>query len=135
MDRGEAAGVSDMEINNCLFEIRRLLEKPGEIRRRLQELESVDWRQINQTVYPNEVDIFRRNSLQQHFIRKLSRFGDVRAVSISRLGASVRRSSSLPMLAGSARSANQCQSRRQLKAAIKSAWSRTWCIDRGPLLQ
>jgi hypothetical protein len=77
MDRGEAAGVSDMEINNCLFEIRRLLEKPGEIRIRLQELESVDWRQINQTVYPNEVDIFRRNSLQQHFIRKLSRFGDV----------------------------------------------------------
>ena len=43
----------------------------------LRELESVDWRQINQTVRPHELDIFRRNSLQRHFIRALSRFGDV----------------------------------------------------------
>lgn len=73
----KAAGVPDMEIRNCLFEIDQLLKKPDELRMHLRELESVDWEQINQTVYPHELDIFRRNALQRHLIHVLSKFGDV----------------------------------------------------------
>lgn len=73
----KAAGVPDMEIRNCLFEIDQLLKKPDELQMHLRELESVDWGQINQTVYPHELDIFRRNALQRHLIHVLSKFGDV----------------------------------------------------------
>jgi hypothetical protein len=60
-----------------LHELRHPLNKPNELRQHLSALEQVDWFQLNQTSYPDQIDTYRSAALGRHFDNVLSRFGAV----------------------------------------------------------
>ena len=60
-----------------MAELHVLLDKPNELRQHLAALEQVDWFQLNQTSYPDQLDIYRSAALGRHFDNVLSKFGAV----------------------------------------------------------
>lgn len=73
----EAAGIGDSEDHDHMAELHVLLGKPNELRQHLAAWEAVDFSQLNQPSYPNQLDTFRTAALGRHFDNVLSKFGAV----------------------------------------------------------
>jgi len=82
----ERRNVQDPEIAKWLEALRGTFEKPNALRLVIRDAEKVTWKQISQTVYPDELDKLGRDALLRGYQRRLTCFGDVQGKSTWYMG-------------------------------------------------
>lgn len=72
-----AANVLDDIVSELAFELKRLVNKPGELRTHLAALRATTFETMASTIDPDQLDQRKRDWLVQFYEAKLVKFGDV----------------------------------------------------------
>jgi hypothetical protein len=69
--------LNDAQINQALFQLEQVQNKPGELQMHLAQSKGITWENLRQTTYPDRVDQGKFDSLVRFYRTKLTGFGDV----------------------------------------------------------